>query len=175
MKAMTDSTFELDSILRCHARRYPLMQPNDAVKLIYQNEFGGGHLIRDEESCLHYLRKEYAGIQKDPNAPLCEEIGNGILRVYLTAAREEDLERIGKNFIRSAALHTGSLETFLQKLNVLRRLAGEGVFSFDAEELETYLAQYAQAGYPMVSHSEVYRQHYHPAYRVVLETQFDRQ
>ena len=35
---------ELERILREHAERYPLMQPTDAVKLIYQNEFGGGHL-----------------------------------------------------------------------------------------------------------------------------------
>ena len=41
-------------ILASHAERYPLMEPTDAVKLIYQNEFGGGHLIRDEESCLNY-------------------------------------------------------------------------------------------------------------------------
>ena len=51
---------ELRAILIAHARRYPLMQPRDAVKLIYQNEFGGGHLIRDEEACLNYLRREYA-------------------------------------------------------------------------------------------------------------------
>ena len=43
---------ELRAILLAHAKRYPLMQPQDAVKLIYQNEFGGGHLIRDEEACL---------------------------------------------------------------------------------------------------------------------------
>ena len=47
MKAMTDSMFELERILRQHADSYPLLQPTDAVKLIYQNEFGGGHLIRD--------------------------------------------------------------------------------------------------------------------------------
>ena len=47
---------ELKVILITHAKRYPLMQPQDAVKLIYQNEFGGGHLIRDEEACLNYLR-----------------------------------------------------------------------------------------------------------------------
>ena len=44
---------ELKVILITHANRYPLMQPQDAVKLIYQNEFGGGHLIRDEEACLN--------------------------------------------------------------------------------------------------------------------------
>ena len=51
-------TEELEQILREHAKRYPLMQPTDAVKLIYQNEFGGGHLIRDEQACLNYLRRE---------------------------------------------------------------------------------------------------------------------
>ena len=49
---------ELRAILIAHAKRYPLMQPTDAVKLIYQNEFGGGHLIRDEQACLNYLRRE---------------------------------------------------------------------------------------------------------------------
>lgn len=168
MKPMTDLMFELENILRFHAKRYPLLQPTDAVKLIYQNEFGGGHLIRDAESCLQHLRREYEGVKKDPNAPLYEQIGNGILRVNLTAVKEEDIEQLGKAFIRSAAEHTGSLQTFLQKLEVLRQLAREGVFAFDAEALEAYLVQYAQAGYPMVSHSETYREAYHPAYRVVL-------
>ena len=43
---------ELKAILITLAKRYPLMQPTDAVKLIYQNEFGGGHLIRDEQAFL---------------------------------------------------------------------------------------------------------------------------
>ena len=56
--------FELEAILKIHVKRYPLMQPTDAVKLIYQNEFGGGHLIRDEEICLNYLRQEYTSVEK---------------------------------------------------------------------------------------------------------------
>ena len=76
---------ELKDILIAHAKRYPLMQPTDAVKLIYQNEFGGGHLIRDEQACLNYLRREYDSIAKKPNALLYEEIGNGIVRVNLAA------------------------------------------------------------------------------------------
>jgi hypothetical protein len=31
---MTDLLFELEAILKSHAKRYPLMQPTDAVKLI---------------------------------------------------------------------------------------------------------------------------------------------
>ena len=174
MKAMTDSMFELERILRQHADRYPLMQPTDAVKLIYQNEFGGGHLIRDEESCLGYLRREYAALEKDASAPIAEEIGNGIVRVNLAAVKEEELEQLGRSFIRSALEHTGTLDSFLQKLEVLRQLTREGVFCFDVQELEACLCAYEKAGYPMVSHSETYRQNYLPAYRVVLGKLFDR-
>ena len=158
---------ELRGILITHARRYPLMQPTDAVKLIYQNEFGGGHLIRDEEACLNYLRREYADLEKDQTAPLCEDIGNGIVRVNLTALKEEDLEQLGKAFVDSAAKHKGTLDSFLNKLEVLRTLTAEGVFAFDLDALNSYLSEYEAAGYPAVSHSEQYRQAYKPAYRIL--------
>ena len=96
---------ELKAILIAHAKRYPLMQPTNAVKLIYQNEFGGGHLIRDEQACLNYLRREYTSVAKDPTVPLHEDIGNGIIRVNLAAVKAEDLERLGRAFIDSAAKH----------------------------------------------------------------------
>lgn len=158
---------ELRAILIAHAKRYPLMQPTDAVKLIYQNEFGGGQLIRDEEACLNYLRREYADLEKDQTAPLCEDIGNGIVRVNLTALKEEDLEQLGKAFVDSAAKHKGTLDSFLNKLEVLRTLTAEGVFAFDLDALNSYLSEYEAAGYPAVSHSEQYRQAYKPAYRIL--------
>ena len=158
---------ELRAILITHAKRYPLMQPRDAVKLIYQNEFGGGHLIRDEQACLNYLRREYADLEKDPTGPLYEDIGNGIIRVNLAALREEDLEQLGKAFIDSAAKHKGTLDSFLNKLEVLRKLTAEGVFAFDTNALSSYLTKYKAAGYPAVSHSPEYRKVYKPAYRII--------
>jgi hypothetical protein len=160
---------ELEAILLTHAKRYPLMQPRDAVKLIYQNEFGGGHLIRDEQACLNYLRREYDSITKDPNAVLYEEIGNGIVRVNLAAVKPENLEQLGSDFIHSAATHTGSKEQFLKKLDVLRQLTAAGHFCFGTTELESYLSEYIQSGCPMVSHSEQYRQNYAPAYRIICK------
>ena len=159
---------ELEQILREHTKRYPLMQPCDAVKLIYQNEFGGGHLIRDEQACLNYLRREYADLEKDPTAPMYEDIGNGIVRVNLGAVREEALEQLGQDFIASAAKHKGTLDSFLNKLGVLHKLTTAGVFSFDLDALNAYLSEYKAAGYPAVSHSPEYRQAYNPAYRVIL-------
>lgn len=166
---MTDLLFELETILKSHAKRYPLMKPTDAVKLIYQNEFGGGHLIRDEETCLNYLRREYADLEKGTIVPLYEDIGNGIVRVNLVAVKPEDLEQLGRDFIHSAAKHKGTLDSFLNKLEVLRTLTAEDVFAFDLDALNTYLSEYKAAGYPAVSHSEQYRQAYSPAYRVILK------
>ena len=158
---------ELKKILREHAKRYPLMRPTDAVKLIYQNEFGGGHLIRDEQACLNYLRREYADLEKDPTAELYEDIGNGIVRVNLAAVKGEDLAQLGQDFIDSAAKHKGTLDSFLNKLEVLQNLAEEGVFAFDMNALSAYLCEYKAAGYPAVSHSPEYRQAYKPAYRII--------
>ena len=158
---------ELRTILIAHAKQYPLMQPRDAVKLIYQNEFGGGHLIRDEQACLNYLRREYADLEKDPTVPLYEDIGNGIVRVNLAAVKPEDLEKLGRDFICSAAEHTGTTDSFLKKLDILCQLAEEGIFSFTMQELKIYFSEYIQSGCPMVSHSEQYRQAYHPAYRII--------
>lgn len=160
---------ELEAVLRRHARRYPEMEPTDAVKLIYQNEFGGGHLIRDRSAFRAYLHREYASTPKDPTLPRQEDIGNGLVRISLAALEAEELDALAADFIRSAAAHRGCLPRFLEKLTVLRRLTEEGVFGFDTAALEAYLDGYAKSGYPMVSHSQTYRRAYAPAYRIILK------
>lgn len=157
----------LVNLLRSHAARYPKMEPSDVVKLLYQHEFGGGHMVRDPESCLQFLRREFAATCRNPDALKYEDIGNGRIRVYLAALTEAEMEQLGLDFLRDSQLQKGTLESFLEKLEVLRQLAGEGVFAFDQQSLEEYLDAYAAAGYPMVSHSEAYRAAYHPAYRVI--------
>ncbi len=158
---------ELADVLRIHALRYPLMQPQDGVKLIYQNEFGGGHLIADPDRAIAYLHREYAQIEKNSEFVAEESIGNGIYRIHLQSLNREDVEELGQAFLASAKTHTGSMEVFLEKLEILRRLTGENAFCFSLEELDEYLTEYKKAGYPMVSHSEAYRNAYHPAYRIV--------
>lgn len=165
----------LKQILIDHARLYPLMEPTDAVKLLYQNEFGGGHLVRDAASCLAYLRREYESIPQGENGRFTEEIGNGLVRVYLSSLDVHGLtpEQLGNAFIRSAGLHKGSLDSFLTKLELLWQLTREGYLPFSSDELDAYLVQYRQAGYPMVSHSSAYRSAYRPAYRIVLKSVLD--
>lgn len=160
---------ELEQVLRCHAARYPRMEPVDAVKLIYQNEFGGGHLVRDGSTFWRYLQAEYESVMKDAAALKYEALGNGVLRVHLAALREEELVLLKEAFLRSAETHRGNLASFLKKLTCLENLCREGVFAFGTEELNAYLREYAAAGYPMVSHSGCFRNAYKPAYRIISQ------
>ena len=161
---------QLRRMVVSHAKRYPLMRPCDGVKLVYQNEFGGGHLVSDPNAALARLRTEYASLSFDSSAALLEDIGAGLARVQLAALDGDNypLEQLGLDFIRSAQLHTGTSASFMEKLAVLRRLAGDGSLPFSLQELEVYLGPYLQSGCPPVSHSPQYRAAYRPAYRVVL-------
>ena len=160
---------ELYHILVDHAGRYPLMEPCDAVKLIFQNEFGGEHLICEPNATLAWLRAERAATPYDPSVPAVEDIGNGMVRVALAALEftDEALRALNRDFFRSAEIHVGRRKTFLSKLDTLRILAEEKVFAFTLQELEAYLDRYISAGCCPLSHSPTYRAAYRPAYRVV--------
>ena len=158
---------DLSEILRAHSARYPLMMPCDAVKLLYQNEFGGGHIVENEKASLSYLLSEYDSARFRKNAPVSEEIGGGYARLYLHPDQIPYAECVNRVFVLSSRRRDGSRERFEQKLALLRACTDEGMFSFGAEELADYLAAYRAAGYPPVSHSEPYRAAYLPAYRVI--------
>ena len=160
---------DTEKILLAHGEKYPHMRPEDGVKLLYQGEFGGGHLIRNQESCLRFLLQEYAATPQSPDLPLTEDIGGGFVRVQLAAldAHGYSVADLGQDFIRSASTCHGDMAHFRKKLQLLEDLTEQGKLPFSRETLAVYLGEYLAAGCPMVSHSALYRALYHPAYRVV--------
>lgn len=162
----------LSEAIRRHAIRYPLMQPQDAVKLVYQNEFGGGHLVEDEEKSLERLRDEYEAVRGLEAPEMYETIGNGYGRLNLSALdpREIPLERVNRVWIESARENRGTTRGFFAKLDELEQIAGQGVFRFAGKKLAEFLAEYKTRGEFMIGHSREFREAYHPAYRVVQGT-----
>ena len=163
---------ELKDALLLHAKMYPRMQPADAVKLVYQSEFGGGHMIKSPEAALIRLRSEYSAAEHDAAQPLMIPIGGGMARVQLKALNESGVARLNEAFVETANASKGTLTEFLKKLDVLRRVTAQGALAFQPEEREKYLSEYKKQGYPAVSHSEEYSKAYLPAYRVVKESIF---
>ena len=159
-------------ILHIHARRYRKMTPCDAVKLAYQSVFGGGHLISDRDAALVRLRAEYDALhEKNTGGELTEEIGGGLVRLYLAALDPDvlPLEAVNVMFCRSAEMVQGNADAFSCALEDIRRGCAEGYLPFGTDELEAWLDTYRKQGMPMVSHSETYREAYHPAYRIIRQ------
>lgn len=158
---------DLRSILRAHAARYPLMQPADAVKLLYQNEFGPGHSLPDAEAGCARLACERAATAADAVQPAAESIGNGLVRLHLAApaVRELSQETLFRCFAATAR-RTGSFASLEAKLSVLCALCDAGELPFGSGPLAAYLTEFRASGCPAVSHSDAYRRAYRPAYRV---------
>ncbi len=155
-------------VIRFHAARYPLMEPTDAVKLVYQSVFGGGHLIKDTQASLVRLSAERAAANTLPDMPFVE-IGCGRSRMHLASYALSTLPDalLNRMFVLSADSPAGGMPQFREALELLSSLAKEGTFRFTEAELADYLRPYVGSGCPMVSHSEMYRRAYRPAYRVV--------
>jgi uridine kinase len=153
---------------------YPKMQIQDIIKLIYQNEFAGGHLIENEDDSLRKLQDECCSLEqlstngKIPDHAF-EDIGNHLCRFHLTALKHNNirLKTINRFFTSTANSIYGNIQSFEEKLDVLRQCCKEGQLPYPLEELEAYLRSYKKKGYPPVSHSEIYRTAYSPAYRIV--------
>lgn len=161
----------MNDVLIRHFTKYPWMQPQDAVKLLYQSEFGGGHMIADPQQSFRRLKEEYSRIWKDFSLPLTEDIGGGMLRINLHAvdAQKMPLAQINDIFIRSTAQKIGTMQNFTRKMDLLTQLVAKRQISLPYLELLSYLEKYRQEGCPAVSHSAAYKKAYDPSYRVVCQ------
>ncbi|MBR5453196.1 MAG: hypothetical protein IKV54_03875 [Clostridia bacterium] len=160
---------ELKKILLVNQEKYPFWEICDAVKLIYQNEFGGRHLIRDREKCVTYIRNEIESADCLPDCPDTEDIGGGTVRANLIplAKRGISAEDIADAFIKSTLDEKGSVDSLREKLLLLTDMTNDGQLSFSRDRLWEFLSEYSRSGYPAISHSERYKKEYFPAYRLI--------
>lgn len=149
-------------IIRAHIKKYPLMRPIDAIKLVYQSEYGAGHLIKDRSSALKRLRDERNSLAPNSQSGI-EKIGGGYVRLYLKNCPLSD--EVLLNIFSMPPERKGDEASFAKRIQTLRSLAKEGAFSFTADELEAEIDKFA----PIPSHSPEYREAYAPAYRVADE------
>lgn len=159
----------LKTILPLHAKRYPDMEIKDYVKLLYQSEFGPGHLVAEGDA-LAALQAEFAQAQEENYAPayLSEAISGGLCRFHLSPKHlsEEDLPLLARCFSVSAQ-PKGSIQGLWKKLGELTALAWSGELPLNVSDLELFLAVYDTKGCPPVHHSDRFRAAYHPHYRVI--------
>lgn len=170
----------LQEILARHRQRYPLMEPADYGKLIYQNEFGPEHMISGPEAVREWLAAEWAellrGAKERPgacqpgrentseeHAAAIEDIGNRLYRFHLTEGydMETAVPLLARLFFLTAQQHRGTARGLREKLSLLR-----GQYS---PSMDSWLEEYIRSGCLALHHSEVFRQAYAPHYRILRD------
>ena len=135
----------LEEAIQLEKQLHPFSTRQDLYKLIVQSCLGNGHSITSPEDSFQALQKEKSIAGKDS----LQEIGNGFIRVPLSYMKEEDLLLWNELFIESA------------KKRSTRRI-------FDQA-----LQNYGFVDEGIVSHSQEYKEHYDPHYRVFRKEYVD--
>ncbi len=155
-------------ILREHRNRYPLMEPQDYGKLIFQSVFGPEHMVVNRQMVREYMAEEFSGMTENALSQVPEDIGNGLCRFPLCACPSmEAAELLTDLFVLTAKKDGGTgaekkdrlLKEFKDKLEQVKVLRIPG--------MEAWLQQWKEKGYPAVHHSKAYNEAYHPHYRLL--------
>jgi len=144
----------------------------DIYKFFFQGTFGPGHIISDKESALKYLQNELQSMT-DFDSALWQPVGynNQYYRVSLSLVKEGKLseEELFNAFLQSAdSCAVPSIEEWRKEWNlVLNIIEAMNLKIINYEEDKSILDDMLKKGNILVHHSDIYRNLYHPHYRVV--------
>lgn len=169
-ETMKEQEREISHLLR-FAQQYPKAQPQDWLKRLYQSFFGGGHMIADAQKSLNFLQEELAGLtDAQRERPYTEPFCGDFCCVNLSVCKAATPELINRLFVASSKeVPQDAAERFEEQLHELLALCAERgeLFAFSKDELEAQIRAFYAADMPLLRHSEVYREAYAPAYRVL--------
>ena len=160
----TEKTYNL---LLKHYQSYPQLQMQDIFKFIHQSAFGCEHMVSSLESATDYIQKEYETADLS-DTPLVVPLDGAYSRVYLTYLDNGlSAQTLGKLFYLSAKAETNGKADAENKLSVAAELVRQGKLPFSAKAFEDAAKKWKADGYPAVHHSDIFRNTYKPAYRVI--------
>jgi len=151
---------DFQTILEEHTERYPLMEPQDYCKLIFQSEFGPEHMITDRQAVRAFLAQELADIPGDSSPRAPEDIGGGICRFPLSACLSGGAaDLLAELFALTGEECRGTMEGLKKKL---AQAVESGI-----PGMEGWALGWAEKGCPPVHHSRRYNETYHTHYRLL--------
>ena len=163
---MTNFT-DIRDFLRAHCARYPELALQDVFKALYQSTFGCEHLIADPSAAADYIRAE-AARSGDRISELVELLSGDYCRVHLGVLRDGlSAETFARLFALSARHEECGREKLEAMLTALQTMADAGELPFSAQETAEAVERWRKDGFPPLHHSEIFRQNYAPAYRVL--------
>ncbi len=147
--------------VRRHSELYPLMEPQDYIKLACQSEFGPAHIITDEAKAVAELEKEWQMLKSAVRIQP-ESVSGGLCRFHLTgeyAGRNVAPPLLTKLLMLTKEVHRGTQKALEKKLEFLETL--------DVPGMKECLDEYRRQGCGFLHHSGTFRDAYSPHYRLI--------
>lgn len=154
------------AFLREQYTRYPALEIQDLLKFLHQSVYGCGHFVGPRAAEL--LEQELAELPSDAAADF-ELLDGAFCRLHLGYLSRHGLspDTLLRIFTLSAEGTFGSKAALEEKLAVL--LDPNVGLPFSPEALVAAVEVWRAAGFPACHHSAVFRDAYHPAYRVIRQ------
>lgn len=160
----------IEKIILSQIERYPKLEIRDAVKALYQSEFGCGHFVSDEITAMYMLTKKLKGLAEDRNIDeFIEPIADSFCRVHIDKIKKAEMSQSAllQLFMLSSKYNPGSKVGFYEMLQYFQSLCSTNELSFDLFEVEKFINDYKDSDFTAVHHTDTFRENYNPAYRVI--------
>ncbi len=171
-------TLALHSAIERQLVTYPESTLQDIYKSFYQEHFGPGHIISDTASARRYLMRELSEMG-ETQSPYFEPPGSqgDYVRVYLSVVSDSLItaEQLLDAFVRSANSRQEPAVSWMEKWEVIINIIQANKIELEGFETDLPLLTEAARNNQAVHHSRRYNETYHPHYRVVERSIFERE
>lgn len=148
----------MNTLIAWHRQHYPITEPQDVVKLVFQAMLGCGHLLGEENAVAQRIEAEEAALSPAPDEPLTEPLGPDYVRLNLRRAMAEGFPPLW--IARLMKLST-------QEHPCTRQDVVETIVALDDPAALSVAQRLIDEPDWLPSHSAAYHAAYAPAYRVI--------
>ncbi len=174
----SNDTIAMRSAIERQLVTYPESTLQDIYKSFYQEHFGPGHIISDTASARRYLMRELSEMSKT-QSPYFEPTGSqgDYVRVYLSAVSDSLItaEQLLDAFVRSANSRQEPTVSWMEKWEAIVSIIQANKIELEGFETDLPLLTEAARNHQAVHHSRSYNVAYHPHYRIMERSIFERE
>lgn len=182
MSSLTLHAQDIEKFVKWQMETYPESRLLDIYKSCFQDYMGAEHLVSDSERVKAYLDEELETTTLDELMPWYYEpcgIDSNYYRVSIRAIKENIIteEMLLDAFVRSAnSVERPSVESWRNRWHVIIGTIDQMQLKLPQyEEDKQFIGSILTVGEYAISHSPEYRETYHPHYRIVERSIFEKE
>lgn len=157
-------------MLLMHFKAYPKLEIQDIFKFLYQSSFGCEHMCGQYDRVFSLLKEEQ-NADLPTKSPLIEELDGDYCRISTKIFKKGlATNTLAKLFMLSAKKEENGLNLLKEKLDIAKSLVLSGQLPLNSEDFLKQLSVWESKGFSPIHHSAVFKENYHPSYRVVSKT-----